>query len=81
MTEFLLCSSSKPRTFGTLQRNRSSSLILDPPSFSKDKHGQAKVTSYGNDQIWKNQGRALLVEKVCLSVLCILLSHHNDLAY
>ena len=59
-----------PRSgFGSLQRNRSSSLILDPPAFSKDKHGHSKVTAYGNDQIWKNQGRTVLVEKLVMPQL------------
>ncbi len=51
--------------FGTLVqgRQRSSSLLLDPPAFAKDKLGQVRSTVFGNEVSWKAEGRTILVEK------------------
>jgi hypothetical protein len=51
--------------FGTLVqgRQRSSSLLLDPPPFAKDKLGQVRSTVFGNEVSWKAEGRTILVEK------------------
>jgi hypothetical protein len=44
-------------------RARSSSLMLDPPAFAKDKFGETPSTIYGNEVSWKTEGRSVLVDK------------------
>lgn len=50
-------------SIATLGRPRASSLVLDPPVFAKDKSGLARSTVFGNEDTWKAEGRAIMVDR------------------